>query len=64
MTNVSGRHRLNIDRRRFLATGATAAAPLSAIAPASANSAPPGWYLLFLVNTAGVPSVASWVHIG
>jgi hypothetical protein len=25
--------------------------------------APPGWYMLFVVNAAGVPSVASWVHV-
>jgi hypothetical protein len=27
------------------------------------NLAPPGWYMLFAVDTTGVPSVASWVHI-
>ncbi|WP_229898952.1 galactose oxidase early set domain-containing protein [Streptomyces hiroshimensis] len=26
--------------------------------------APPGWYMLFTVDAAGVPSVASWVHLG
>jgi hypothetical protein len=26
--------------------------------------APPGWYMLFATDTAGVPSVASWVHLG
>ena len=25
--------------------------------------APPGWYMLFLVNDAGVPSVARWIHL-
>jgi hypothetical protein len=28
------------------------------------NIAPPGWYMLFVTNTAGVPSVAKWVHLG
>lgn len=28
------------------------------------NIAPPGWYMLFVVNAAGVPSVARWVHVG
>jgi Galactose oxidase-like, Early set domain len=28
------------------------------------NIAPPGWYMLFVVNAAGVPSVASWVRVG
>jgi hypothetical protein len=27
------------------------------------NIAPPSWYMLFLTNTDGVPSVASWVHL-
>lgn len=30
----------------------------------NANLAPPGWYMLFATDTAGVPSVASWVHVG
>ena len=33
-------------------------------APASAAQAPPGDYMMFIVNSAGVPSVASWVHVG
>ncbi|GAA0457118.1 galactose oxidase early set domain-containing protein [Streptomyces sp. NPDC046215] len=28
------------------------------------NLAPPGWYMLYAVDAAGVPSVASWVHLG
>jgi Galactose oxidase-like, Early set domain/Galactose oxidase, central domain len=28
------------------------------------NLAPPGWYMLFATDTTGVPSVASWVHVG
>ena len=31
-------------------------------APANANIAPPGYYMLFVVNTNGVPSVASFVR--
>ena len=27
------------------------------------NVAPPGWYMLFLVDQQGVPSVAQWVHL-
>lgn len=27
------------------------------------NIAPPGWYMLFLVDTNGIPSVANWVHL-
>jgi hypothetical protein len=28
------------------------------------NLAPPGYYMVFLVNSKGVPSVAQWVHVG
>src|SRR5262249_47347348 len=31
-------------------------------APPDANTAPPGYYMLFIVNTAGVPSIAPFVH--
>ncbi len=36
---------------------------LSLQAPANANLAPPGYYMLFLVNSAGVPSVAPFVQV-
>src|SRR4051812_10270262 len=36
---------------------------LTVTAPPNGNIAPPGYYLLFLVNNAGVPSVASFVQI-
>jgi hypothetical protein len=29
----------------------------------SSNLAPPGWYLLFLCDNEGVPSVAEWIHL-
>jgi hypothetical protein len=28
------------------------------------NIAPPGYYMMFLVNSGGVPSEAQWVHVG
>ena len=36
---------------------------LTVTAPPDGNHAPPGWYMLFAIDDAGVPSVASWVHI-
>ena len=27
------------------------------------NLAPPGWYMLFLTNQDGIPSVATWIHL-
>jgi len=32
-------------------------------APANGNLAPPGYYMLFVLNSAGVPSVANWVQV-
>ncbi|MFD4394449.1 galactose oxidase-like domain-containing protein [Kitasatospora sp. NPDC058478] len=32
-------------------------------APPDAKAAPPGWYMLFLLNDQGVPSVAQWVQL-
>ena len=31
--------------------------------PQNSNLAPPGWYMLFVVSTDGVPSEAAWVHL-
>ena len=36
---------------------------LEAIAPAHRNQAPPGYYMLFVVNGEGVPSVAKFVRL-
>jgi hypothetical protein len=32
--------------------------------PEDSNHAPPGYYMLFLVNSNGVPSVAEWMKVG
>jgi Domain of unknown function (DUF1929)/PKD domain len=36
---------------------------LSVTAPANGNIAPPGYYMIFIVNSSGVPSVASFVQL-
>ena len=36
---------------------------LQAAVPANPNLAPPGWYMLFLVDQDGVPSTASWIQL-
>jgi hypothetical protein len=40
-----------------------AAEAIQVAVPASPNLAPPGWYMIFLVDTDGVPSVATWIQI-
>ena len=49
-----------INRLTFSATGTT----LSVMGPKNANTAPPGPYMLFLVNAKGVPSKAKMVTVG
>ncbi|MGQ0600335.1 MAG: galactose oxidase-like domain-containing protein [Anaerolineales bacterium] len=36
---------------------------LQVVTPANANLAPPGYYMLFIVNSSGVPSVARFVRL-
>ncbi|MCI0569760.1 MAG: DUF1929 domain-containing protein [Myxococcaceae bacterium] len=40
------------------------AGALEVTAPANSNLAPPGFYMLFLLDEKGVPSVAHWVKVG
>jgi hypothetical protein len=47
-----------------LTVHATGTTTLSAVAPANGAAAPPGPYMLFLINSAGVPSVAKIVMVG
>jgi len=37
---------------------------VTATVPQNPNLAPPGWYMLFLVDNNGVPSVANWILLG
>ena len=56
-------HAINMDQR-FLPLGFTAGSgTLSVQAPANANLAPPGYYMLFIVDGNGVPSVAATIRI-
>ncbi len=40
------------------------AASLTVTAPANANIAPPGYYMLFIIDSDGVPSVAKFIRMG
>jgi Domain of unknown function (DUF1929)/Kelch motif len=57
-------HSDNFDQRYVDCTFKAGGGKVSATSPPNANHAPPGWYMLFLVNAAGVPSVAHWVRVG
>jgi hypothetical protein len=56
-------HSVNMDQRFLNLTFQQAAGGLEVQAPANPTLAPPGYYMLFLVNTGGVPAVATFVSL-
>ncbi len=57
-------HATNFDQRLVPLSFTLGSGSLTVSAPASGNIAPPGYYMLFLVNGAGVPSVAKILKVG
>jgi Domain of unknown function (DUF1929)/Bacterial Ig domain/Glyoxal oxidase N-terminus len=55
-------HCINMSQRFLPLSFSAGGSSLTVTAPANADLAPPGNYMLFIVNTSGVPSVASIVH--
>jgi galactose oxidase-like protein/glyoxal oxidase-like protein len=56
-------HGVDFDQRYVPLAFNASGGSLSVTSPANGRMAPPGWYMLFLVSTTGIPSVASWVHL-
>lgn len=58
-------HTINMEQRyvplTFSQSGPTT---LSVLSPVEPNIAPPGYYMMFILNANGVPSVARWVQVG
>ena len=57
-------HQIDTDQRSIPLAFTASAGSLTAQVPANANVLPPGYYLLFIVNRNGVPSVAPWLKLG
>jgi hypothetical protein len=57
-------HSVNMEQRYVPLAFSAESGALTATAPANANIAPPGVYMLFLVDPNGVPSVARMVSVG
>jgi len=50
--------------QRFVGLSFTSSSgSLNITVPSNSNLLPPGYYMLFLVNSAGVPSIAKFVHV-
>ncbi len=57
-------HSVNMEQRYVPLSFTAGTGTLNATAPANANLAPPGVYMLFVIDANGVPSVARMVRVG
>src|SRR5579864_8605985 len=62
--NGSVTHAFGMDQRLVGMSFTVGSGSLTVTAPPNGNIAPPGYYMLFLVNSSGVPSIADFVQIG
>src|SRR5437867_3616128 len=59
----SATHAFDFDQRLLNLTFTAGSGVLNVTSPLNSSVAPPGDYMLFLVNRRGVPSVAAWVQM-
>jgi len=59
-------HSFNMNQRYagLVISGRVDGQSIEVISPPHSRIAPPGWYMLFLLSNAGVPSLAEFVHLG
>ena len=63
MNRKSVGHAINMSQRYLPLAFTAGSGSLTVTAPASSNLATPGNYMLFLVDTNGVPSIAAQVRL-
>ncbi len=63
MKDGSVTHAFDMDQRMVGMSFTAGSGGLTVTAPPNANIAPPGYYMLFLLNSSGVPSVATFVQL-
>jgi hypothetical protein len=61
--NGSVTHSFNMDQERIPLSFTQTSGGLTVTAPPDAATTPPGYYMLFIVNSNGVPSIAPLVHM-
>jgi Galactose oxidase-like, Early set domain/Concanavalin A-like lectin/glucanases superfamily/Bacterial Ig-like domain (group 2)/Glyoxal oxidase N-terminus/Abnormal spindle-like microcephaly-assoc'd, ASPM-SPD-2-Hydin/HYDIN/CFA65/VesB-like, Ig-like domain len=61
--NPTVTHAFGMDQREVIMAFTAGNGTLTVTAPPSGNIAPPGYYMLFLLNNAGVPSVATFIQM-
>jgi hypothetical protein len=64
MGAVSSTHGNSMGQRTFFPAYTCTGNICNVVTPPNAHICPPGWYMLFLLNGAGVPGTSSWVRIG
>jgi len=63
MRNGAVTHAFNMDQRMVGLSFTAGSGSLTVTAPSSGDIAPPGYYMLFLLNSAGVPSVSTMIQV-
>ena len=63
MKNGSPTHAFDMEQRMVGLTFSAGSGVLNVTGPPNGNIAPPGYYMLFILNTSGVPSVAKFVQV-
>jgi hypothetical protein len=63
MRNGATTHAFDMDQRHVGLAFSAGAGILNITGPPNGNIAPPGYYMLFILNNAGVPSVAAMVQV-
>ena len=63
MRNGAVTHAFNMDQRYVGLSFTVGSGVLNVTGPPNGNVAPPGYYMLFILNSSGVPSMASMVQV-
>jgi hypothetical protein len=63
MKNGASTHAFDMEQRMVGLSFTKTAGALTVTGPPNGNTAPPGYYMLFLINNAGVPSVANFLQV-
>jgi Domain of unknown function (DUF1929)/Glyoxal oxidase N-terminus len=56
-------HAFGMDQREVVLSFTAGTGALTVTAPPNGNIAPPGYYMLFLLNNSGIPSLASFIQV-
>ncbi len=63
MKDGAATHAFNMDQRLVGLNFSKGSGKLTVTGPPNGNTAPPGYYMIFLINSSGVPSVAKFLQV-